>query len=98
MRTTMNKEVAASIALKYVNQLYSPHVRDGDLVILTDRAIETDYGWFFTYNTRAFVEENDVFKSMRGNGPILVLKKSGEVRSFSSAYSLEQAVHVFEQE
>ncbi len=45
--------------------------------IVIGRITETDEGWEFGYNTRRFLEDDDITASLAGNGPIIV-PRSGQ--------------------
>jgi hypothetical protein len=43
-----------------------------DVEIVIGRCKETDEGWEFGYNSRAFLEGGDIGASLIGNGPVVV--------------------------
>lgn len=45
--------------------------------IVICRCVETEEGWSFGYNSRAFLEDGDIVSALAGNGPVIV-PKSGE--------------------
>ncbi|WP_158564196.1 YrhB domain-containing protein [Jiangella anatolica] len=46
---------------------------------------ETDDGWAFGYNSRAFIEDGDISSSLAGNGPVIV-PKSGAAPYMGSVF------------
>lgn len=43
-----------------------------EVVIVDDLAEETDVGWVFPYESRAYLESNDFADKLIGEGPLLV--------------------------
>lgn len=65
-------------------------------VAINDDAIECEYGWFFTYTTAEFRRTRDPGYVLIGAGPVLVLREDGRIVEFSSAFSKEFAVAMYE--
>lgn len=49
-----------------------------DLVLCSERTIDTDVGWVFFYESRQYLDSRDEHDRLMGNGPILVAR-SGAV-------------------
>ena len=60
------------------------------VVAFDDTAIERPYGWFFEFGSA------EPGAGMRGAGPVLVLRETGGIVEFSSAYDPETAAEAYE--
>jgi len=65
---------AFEIAQQFLDEVIRP---EHSIEIVIARCAETEEGWTFSYNSRAFLEEGDISSSLVGNGPVVVLR-SGE--------------------
>ncbi|MEA5360245.1 YrhB domain-containing protein [Amycolatopsis sp., V23-08] len=45
-----------------------------DVEIVINKCDELSSGWAFYYDSRAFVERDDISSALTGNGPLIVLK------------------------
>jgi hypothetical protein len=41
---------------------------------------ESDQGWSFGYNSRAYLEDGDILSALAGNGPVIVPRNGGPPR------------------
>ena len=55
------------------------------VTIVDSATIEKSYGWLFFYQSEEFVRAGDPRRMIVGNGPVVVNKFSGEIRSFGSS-------------
>ena len=69
---------------------------NGRLIVLTSKTISKQYGWIFFYATEKFAETKDRKYALIGAGPILVMKKDGELHQFGSGKTLEEWLNPFE--
>lgn len=65
---------AFAIAQQFLDEVIRP---EHSVEIVIARCAETEEGWTFSYNSRAFVEDGDIASSLVGNGPVVV-PRSGE--------------------
>lgn len=66
------------------------------LVLLDSMTIERKFGWVFLYNTKRFLETNNVRDALAGNGPLLVDKRKATVLQLGTAFPLEQYLEHYE--
>jgi len=67
-----------------------------DLAVNPDHAVEKSYGWVIFPNSREFIETGDQDEMLIGSGGVLVLKDSGKAIQFSSAFSVEKNLEIYE--
>ena len=60
-----------------------------DLTLADDDTVEGDFGWVFTYQSRAFVETGDDSAMLVGNAPILVSRSDGRLHVTGTDQSVE---------
>lgn len=58
--------------------------------------IEKPYGWYFTSQTKAYIESGDFRQMDVGSGGFIVEKANGQIVGFSSAYSSEENFKIYE--
>lgn len=56
------------------------------------------YGWAFQWTTDDYIRTGDIMHALAGNGPLVVLKDSGELYGLGSAKTLEAECVDFERE
>jgi immunity protein 35 of polymorphic toxin system len=88
----MTREQAEQIVRQYLNSL-APRIPG--LVIMSDKTIEKEYGWIFFYQTKKYLETNNVRDMMIGNCPILV-KRSGETVFFPTFLPIQESIRRYE--
>src|SRR5262249_16701370 len=66
-----------------------------EVVVLSDRTIEKDYGWIFRFQSKDYLE-GKTKHILIGNGPVLV-EKSGKIIPFPTAISLDESIKRYEQ-
>ena len=65
------------------------------LVIVIEETIERPYGWFFFYDSEAFIKTQDFSHAIAGNAPILV-DREGNIRVTGTAYPIEKYILDFD--
>jgi hypothetical protein len=96
---SITRDEAAALALTTANRIWDFPRADEELVILNEWVEESDLAWAFTYNTKTFAHTNDITRALGvGNGAIIVVKATGEVRPMPASYSCKEALKVFEVE
>ncbi|MDB4946731.1 MAG: hypothetical protein JWP97_6265 [Labilithrix sp.] len=71
---------------------------EGGLALVEEMTLEKPYGWVFFYNSRRYVETRDIFQSVAGNGPVVVLAATGEAVRLGSARRPEEEIAAFEKQ
>jgi hypothetical protein len=70
----MPDEEALEVAFAFLADR-SDEIRTGEWVITGAREHET--AWSVSYQSRAFIDSGDIRRALAGNGPVVVLPKSG---------------------
>ena len=83
-------EVAFETAKRHVQTL------GADLILLEEPITSGNYGWVFMFQSRAFIETNDIRDALVGNAPILVDKNSGQIFTLGTAYEVEKYVNMYQ--
>lgn len=86
MTAVDDREEATRIAVEFLETVVRPGVGQ-DMVLTEVREFPTC--WAAGYNTRAYVETGSVIHALAGGGPIIVNRRSGEVRMGTSALPAE---------
>lgn len=69
----------------------------GDDCALEESALrELANGWYFAFQTRAYLETGDEDEKLIGNAGFVVSKEDGRIFDFSSAFSLERSIAFYE--
>ncbi len=59
-------------------------------------AQELAYGWAFRWNSDRYLETLDVMYALGGNGPLIVLRATGELHALGTALPFDQLCANFE--
>ncbi|WP_052055775.1 YrhB domain-containing protein [Myxosarcina sp. GI1] len=73
----MDRRAAKQIARNYLNS--QARDKDYEAVILDENTLERDRLYVFFYQSRKYLETNDINYSLVGNAPILIEKETGRV-------------------
>lgn len=90
----MELQEAKKLAEKFVNRKYN--VPNDVLVILDDKTIEKEYGWYFFSTSKRFLETKNWKDMVAGNGIVLVEKLGGQIIQFGTAYSADHYIEEYE--
>jgi hypothetical protein len=90
----VDKIAAGKLVEGYINSLY--HVEGDTLVVVDEATIGKDYGWIFFYNSRRYLETNNLSYALAGNGPIVVERKDGALTQLGTALPLEESINNYE--
>lgn len=83
-------EQAKQLALEHVKpsaEYIKKTLPDDDIVI--EHSIEFPDCWFFYINSKIYLETNNIFHRLIGNGPVIVGKENGEVYQAGSGGTVE---------
>lgn len=67
-----------------------------DCALIEDATIEKPYGWYFCYQSKAFVQSGDFKDMLIGSGGFIVEREGGRIFEFGSAYPLERNLAAYE--
>jgi hypothetical protein len=85
-----NKQEAQSLAEQHLSKMrISPPT---ELAILGENTIETDFGWVFFWNSKKYVETNEVRYALAGNAPLIVDRRDGSIHETSTAEPIEEMI------
>jgi len=89
-KETMNKSEAAAIADAYIAKMQKES--QIDIEINHNITEEHPIGYVFFYNSKEFWKTREFSVSLAGNGPLLVLRSSGELVVLPSYQSVEKSI------
>lgn len=91
----LNQQEARERVLKYLNKSY--HNSNDEIVILDKHTVERAYGWIFFYQSKKFIQTENISYMLIGNGPIVIEKIDGKTHCLGSGYyKLEDEIRDFE--
>lgn len=67
-----------------------------ELVIMAEETISKPYGWVYVYTSKQWLETGRLEHAIGGNGPLVVLRETGEVIALGTADNVEVEVQKFE--
>ena len=91
----MNKQEAQNLIeteLERTKDKYNPV----DCAVLVGETIETEWGWVFFYQSKAYVETGDFREMLGGNAPIIVNRNTGELSHTGTAHDVEHYIKEYE--
>jgi hypothetical protein len=91
----MEYEEARSVVETILDQLGADV--PGGLAIDDRYTMTRPYGWVFFFNSRKFMQTEHESDAIAGNGPILIMAKSGQVHHFGTSAPFRQQLEEFEQ-
>jgi hypothetical protein len=69
---------------------------DDTLVIRDNLTRERPFGWIFFYDSKKFLETNDMQYAIAGNGPVIVNKHNGTVQFYGSGKPIQSVIDEYE--
>ena len=69
---------------------------DVDPVIVKDATQEYSWGWVVFYQSRKFLETNELRYALAGNAPLIVNRQTGDIEATGTALSVEEYVRDYE--
>jgi hypothetical protein len=90
----LDLEEAKRHVMKY---LAAASVRSGEpLQLMNPYTIAKPYGWVFFYNSARFVTTGHPLDAVAGNGPLVVMRDTGEIVALGSGRPEEVEIAEFE--
>jgi hypothetical protein len=80
-RALLTFEDAKLIALRHIGP---------ECALAEESIIERPYGWYFSFQSKAYLETGDINKFLVGSGGFLVERDGGKIVRFGSAYPPER--------
>lgn len=77
-------------------EFYVDLISDGEAIVLLSDTMTKPYGWIFSYQSKRFLETEDIRYMLLGNAPFLIDNVTGEIKLFGTAYSIEQYLKKYE--
>lgn len=90
----MNRSEAKAIAEAYIEKMQQEY--SIEIEINHDITEEHPAGYVFFYNSKEFWTTRELSTSLVGNGPLLVLRSSGELVILPSYQSVKKSVAEYE--
>jgi hypothetical protein len=85
-----NRQEAQSLAEGCLSKMQiSPPT---ELAILSKHTIETEFGWVFFWNSRRFLETDEIQYALAGNAPLIVDRRDGSIHETSTAEPIEEII------
>jgi hypothetical protein len=89
----ITKDVAIKIAEEY---LRTESISTGyKLALLDDSIIEFELGWVFFYQSKEYLETQDILHLLGGNSPIIINKNDGSIYVTGTAYPVEHYIQEY---
>ena len=92
----MNIDEAQSLVQAELDKNTDPY-DDDQCVILEEETIEKEWGWVFFYQSKKYIETDDIGEILTGNAPYIVNKKSGQLHVTGTTEDIEHYINEFEQ-
>jgi hypothetical protein len=67
-----------------------------DCALIDNATMEKPYGWYFCYQSKAYIQSGDDRYALFGSGGLIVERNDGDVFEFGSAYPLERYLAAYE--
>lgn len=64
--------------------------------VIDEATITKPYGWVFIYQSKKYLETQDISEMIIGNAPILVDRFHGELKILGTAYPVEHYLEEYE--
>lgn len=91
----INKEDAKILVEQELDNI---HINNDELIIMDDLTIETSFGWFFFYQSKKYIETNDIRYMLGGNAPFMIDRKLNKLIYTGTSYDIEYYIKKYEQE
>ncbi|WP_168206989.1 YrhB domain-containing protein [Lacipirellula limnantheis] len=92
MMTMISRAHAAAKVIEYVKPLFCGV---GNIVINEAHVIEDENAWVFPYNTKEFLDTEDLDFALMSNNPILVCKRSGCLHHYTGSMTAREMLSSF---
>jgi hypothetical protein len=79
----IGEQEARNKVLKYLDEI--GRYTEGGLGLIEDATVRKPYGWVFFYQSRRYLASGDIFDSVVGNSPIVILAADGEMIELGTA-------------
>ena len=84
--------ITKSEAFELVERLLSK-IEFGDKYIIDEKnTVEYDWGWVVNYNSQKYLQTDDAQFALMGNGPFLVYRESGKIKSVASSEDVAEHI------
>jgi len=91
----MTLESALEKAREYVEK--QSELSSIELVLVEEITREEEFGWVFFYDSKKYIETDDIDFAVGGNAPIIIEKESGVLHVTGTAYPVDKYVEAFRQ-
>ena len=89
---------AKESVLRYINRLkkHIPEELDLECAIIEEQTIEKPYGWVFFYQSKQYLESDDIRGLLVGNSPILFEKDTGKMIGTGTGKDINYYLDLYE--
>ena len=94
----IDRIAAERIVTEFINPQSNGGLVQDEKVILAELTLEKAYGWVFFYNSRRYVETQDVRYTLYGNAPIIVEKENGSLHFTGTAEEIDYYINKYERQ
>jgi Immunity protein 35 len=91
----LDKESAKHKVQEIISR-YKLSDESGGAVIIDEATIEKDYGWIFFYQSKKFIETQDMEYMLFGNLPFVVEKSDGSITKIRISFPMEDSIKEYE--
>ncbi len=98
MNKMISRQTAKELVLTRINKSIPYNMDQLECVIIEEATIEKEYGWVFFYNSKLFLETNDMSYALGGNAPIIVNKYTGVLHITGTAHPIDYFIGQYEQQ
>jgi len=92
----LTKDEAKKLVEEIINRPDPSIPNFPELVILDEATIERAFGWVFFYQTREYVETEDIETILVGNAPYIINRNDGSLHETGTAYPIEHYIEMYE--
>ena len=83
----MEFEAAKQKVYEFINNRFDSD--DDELVICSERIIKTDFGWIFPYDSKKYLETEELIHAPLGNPPIIFDNRDETIHRTGSSHGVD---------
>ncbi len=90
----IDKNEAEKIVTEFLLQDWQ--IEGDEFVILNEDTIERNFGWVFFYDSKKYLETDNISYALAGNAPIILNKYNGSKHITGTAFETEHYINEYE--
>ncbi|HEY9692856.1 MAG TPA: YrhB domain-containing protein [Oculatellaceae cyanobacterium] len=83
----MEYQAAKKIVFDFINTSFDS-VDDDEYVIIDDEITATEFGWVFSYQSKKFLETNELIYAVVGNSPIIFDNRDDSIHITGTSHDI----------